>query len=75
MHVAPDGTLTIYPIGVTTICRDWVPTPDEAPHEPWLRPGSALDIHPIEPPIVIPPGAPANPDLSLPPVTDPASPT
>jgi hypothetical protein len=75
MHLASDGTLTIYPIGVTTICREWEATPGEGSHDPWLRPRSALDIHPIEPPIVIRPDAPANPDLSAPPLTDPASPT
>ena len=28
MHIAADGTLTVYPIGVDRICRQWVADPD-----------------------------------------------
>ena len=53
MHIAADGTLTIHPIGVDKICRDWQADPDGEPHEPWLRPRQPLTVHRIEPPIVI----------------------
>ena len=36
MHIAADGTLTIHPIGVDKICRDWAPTRTQT-HVPWLR--------------------------------------
>lgn len=51
MHVAADGTLTIHPIGVDTICREWVADPDGDPHSSWLRPATPLAPHRVEPPI------------------------
>jgi hypothetical protein len=40
LHIAADGTLTIHPIGIDKICREWVADPDGAPHSSWLRPRS-----------------------------------
>ncbi|MGX6605358.1 metallophosphoesterase [Micromonosporaceae bacterium Da 78-11] len=57
MHIAADGTLTINPIGVDKICRNWVADPDGAAQSSWLRPAEPLTPHRIEPPIVIPPPA------------------
>ena len=53
MHIAADGTLTIHPIGIDKICRDWVADPDGAADSSWLRPRGALVPRRIEPPIVI----------------------
>jgi hypothetical protein len=53
MHIAADGTLTIHPIGVDTICRKWVADPDGAPDSSWLRPQEPLIARRIEPPIVL----------------------
>jgi hypothetical protein len=55
MHIAADGTLTIHPIGIDKICRDWVADPDGAPETSWLRPRGELTPRRIEPPIVIRP--------------------
>jgi hypothetical protein len=48
--------LTIYPIGVDRVPRQWEPDPDGAAHEPWLRPekGDSLKAHLIEPPLHFP---------------------
>jgi hypothetical protein len=53
MHIATDGTLTIHPIGIDRICRDWEADPSGAPDSSWLRPSTPLVAHPIESPIVI----------------------
>ncbi|MFI7602761.1 metallophosphoesterase [Actinoplanes sp. NPDC049681] len=53
MHIASDGTLTIYPFGVDKVCRKWHADPDGAPHSPWLLPDEPLTAHLIEPAIVL----------------------
>jgi hypothetical protein len=53
MHIASDGTLTIHPLGVGTISRDWVADPGGDPHTPWLHPRDPLAVHRIEDPIVV----------------------
>ncbi|MEV6349838.1 metallophosphoesterase [Actinoplanes sp. NPDC051851] len=53
MHIDVDGTLTIHPLGVDTICHEWSADPAGEPHAPWLRPGTPLAAHRIEDPIVI----------------------
>ncbi|PRY29451.1 calcineurin-like phosphoesterase family protein [Pseudosporangium ferrugineum] len=53
MHIAADGTLTIYPLGVDKICRRWQPDPDGAPDSSWLLPKEPLHARLIEPPIVV----------------------
>jgi hypothetical protein len=55
LHLSADGTLTIYPIKLPTVCRKWKADPDGAPTDPWLRPdGGALAPELIEAPITIP---------------------
>ena len=66
LHIAADGTLTIHPIGIDKICRDWVADPGGPPHAPWLVPREPLTIHHIEAPIVIPPPVPVSPDGHVP---------
>ncbi|MEU8659385.1 metallophosphoesterase [Actinoplanes philippinensis] len=51
LHIDADGTLTIHPLGVQRICKEWEADPDGEPHAPWLRPRTALTVHRIEPPI------------------------
>ena len=53
MHIAADGTLTVHPIGVDAISRNWVAQPDADEHASWLRPAEPLQVHPIEDPITI----------------------
>ncbi|MFG1605520.1 metallophosphoesterase [Actinoplanes sp. NPDC049265] len=51
MHIAPDGTLTVYPLGIDKICRKWVADPDGAPDASWIRPDGPLSVRLIEEPI------------------------
>ena len=53
MHIAADGTLTVHPIGIDKICRDWVAHPDGNHDESWLRPAKPLTAHLIEEPITV----------------------
>lgn len=53
LHIAADGTLTIYPVAVDRISRDWRPNPDGAADSPWLEPEKPLRVRLVEPPIVI----------------------
>ena len=53
MHIAADGTLTVHPIGIDKICRDWVAHPDGKHDESWLRPAKPLTAHLIEEPITV----------------------
>jgi hypothetical protein len=53
LHLAPDGTLTIYPVAVDRVGRTWTATPDAAPDKPWFEPRKRLAVRLAEPPIVI----------------------
>jgi hypothetical protein len=53
LRFAPDGTLTIYPLGVRRSARRWQPAPNADPHQPWLNPIGRLRAHLIEEPIVV----------------------
>ncbi|MDI6100570.1 metallophosphoesterase [Actinoplanes sp. NEAU-A12] len=53
MHIDADGTLTIHPIGVDRICKDWEADPDGDAHASWLRPLTPLTARRIEPPITV----------------------
>ena len=54
MHIGADGTLTIYPVKLARVCREWTANPGGAPTDPWLRPEQPLDVELIEPPIKVP---------------------
>lgn len=54
LHIATDGTLTIYPVKVDRVCREWKANPDGAPTDPWLQPQQPLDAELIEAPIRVP---------------------
>jgi hypothetical protein len=51
LHIARDGTLTVYPVAVDTICREWTPDPEAPADRPWLQPAQPLVPRPAEPPI------------------------
>ncbi|WP_153040397.1 metallophosphoesterase [Actinoplanes sp. TFC3] len=53
LHIAPDGTLTVYAIGVDRICRQWTARPEGDADEAWLEPAEELVGRLIEPPIVV----------------------
>lgn len=61
MHIAADGTLTVYAVGIDKVCREWTADPGGAPDSSWIRPQQPLTAHLIEPPFivdgpVVPPG-------------------
>jgi len=68
LHISADGTLTVHPIGIDKICRQWVADPNGAPDSSWLRPEEPLLTHLIEQPIVV--DGPAHPA----PTADPTAP-
>ena len=53
LHIAADGTLTIYPVAVDTICRGWRADPDAPPDAPWIVPTQPLRARLAEPPVTI----------------------
>ena len=68
LHIAADGTLTVYPIGVDKICRHWAADPDGPPDSSWLRPKDPLLTHLIEPPVIVEgPAIPAPTAVPAPP--------
>jgi hypothetical protein len=60
LHIAADGTLTVYPIGLDRVGRKWTLRPDDPPDAPWLAPaGGDLRPHLVEEPVRIGMPAPA----------------
>ena len=54
LHIHPDGTLTVYPIGIDRVGRKWKLCPDAPAHAPWFTPdGPDPEPHLIEQPIRI----------------------
>lgn len=56
MHVDESGTLTVYPIGIQRVCRNWKLKPEGRPGDPWFEPEPSAAPRPqlIEAPIRIP---------------------
>ncbi|PWR10505.1 metallophosphoesterase, partial [Micromonospora acroterricola] len=42
VRIDPDGTLTIYPVAVDRVARDWQVNPDQTPTASWLTPKTPL---------------------------------
>ncbi|MEJ3749736.1 metallophosphoesterase [Actinomycetes bacterium KLBMP 9797] len=56
MHIAADGTLTVYPVAIDDVCHSWRPNPDAPDDSPWLEPREELSARLAErEPIVIHP--------------------
>jgi len=54
LHVAPDGSLTLYPLAVDRVCRRWKFNPDGPPSSSWLGPdGAPPRAQLIEAPVVL----------------------
>ncbi|WP_250283221.1 MULTISPECIES: hypothetical protein [unclassified Frankia] len=54
LHIGPDGSLTIYPVGIRRVPKRWRFTPHAAPGEPWFTPvDRRVDPFLIEPPVSI----------------------
>jgi hypothetical protein len=54
LHIDRTGTLTVYPVKVDRISREWTPNPAGAPADPWLLPKHPLRPELIEPPVRVP---------------------
>lgn len=55
LHIRPDGTLAIYPIGIDKISRHWRANPDGPSESSWIVPRDGIKAHVIEPALAIPP--------------------
>jgi hypothetical protein len=53
IHLGPDGTLTVYPVGVERVCHRWQADPGGAPSDPWLVPIDPLGPRLIEEPFTV----------------------
>ena len=53
LHLAADGTLTVYPIAVDRVGRKWRAAPDAPRHRPWIEPAQPLAVRLMEKPIRI----------------------
>lgn len=51
MHIAADGSLTIYPIAVDKVGQKWVMNADTTPGSPWILPAKQLRYRLAEEPI------------------------
>jgi hypothetical protein len=51
LHIAPDGSLTIYPIAVDVVATQWRADPDGPAEAPWIVPSQPLSARLVEPPI------------------------
>ena len=55
LHIGPDGSLTLYPVGIERVTRRWRFDPDAPASSPWLVPtGDGGEPHLIEEPVVFP---------------------
>jgi hypothetical protein len=54
MRIDRSGTLTIYPVKLDRICREWRTDPNGAPTDPWLQPEQPLTPALVETPIRVP---------------------
>jgi hypothetical protein len=57
LHVAADGSLTIYAIGVDEVARRWHPNPQAPPSAPWFEPATPLAPKLVDEPIVFLPAS------------------
>ena len=66
LHVEPDGTLVVFPVGIRRVPRAWAFDPDAPETEPWLKPAAGEEMTPflLESPVRIsPPTVPPVADL------------
>ncbi len=54
LRVTRDGALTVFPIGIDRVCRQWRLVPDGPPHDPWFVPANGkIEARLIEGPVRI----------------------
>jgi hypothetical protein len=57
LHIAADGTLTIYPIGLERVGRQWIAAPHDPTGTPWIKP-----VLPLRPQLIERPFQPGKSD-------------
>jgi hypothetical protein len=60
LHINVDGELTIYPIAVDRVCRQWTVRPHDPADQPWLQPKQPIAVKLAEPPIKLRTEPPVN---------------
>lgn len=58
LRIGPGGTLTIFPIGLERVPRDWALQPHGDDQDPWFTPAQPITAHLIESPIDVKPRTP-----------------
>jgi hypothetical protein len=53
MRIGPDGTLTVYAIGLDRVSKRWRVNPDAAPSAPWIEPERPLRPRIVDGPLVL----------------------
>jgi hypothetical protein len=53
LHIAADGTLTVYPVAVDRICREWRANPEGDHADPWIEPRDPLRARLAEEPYTV----------------------
>lgn len=53
MHIAADGSLTVYPVAVDKVCHKWQATPDAPVDAPWLEPAGPIAVRLAEAPFTL----------------------
>ncbi|ASW57368.1 metallophosphoesterase [Plantactinospora sp. KBS50] len=53
LHIAADGSLTVYPLAVDRVCHHWRADPDGSPEAAWIFPEDPLAVRLAEPPISV----------------------
>ncbi|HEY2668868.1 MAG TPA: metallophosphoesterase [Rugosimonospora sp.] len=53
MRFDPDGSLTVYPVAVDKVGRDWAVAPDAPQTQSWIVPTKPIDVRLIEQPLRI----------------------
>lgn len=53
LHIDRQGTLTVFPIGVDSVCRRWELRTDGPAHASWFSPARHIEAHLIERPFTV----------------------
>jgi hypothetical protein len=53
LHINTEGNLTIYPVAVDRVCRQWTVRPDDPADQPWLQPKKPIVVKLAEPPVKV----------------------
>ncbi|OLE26302.1 MAG: metallophosphoesterase [Actinobacteria bacterium 13_1_20CM_3_71_11] len=53
IHIDGTGALTVYPIGVDRVCREWTVRPDDPMDQPWLQPAQPIPTKLVDAPFTV----------------------